>query len=183
MGKVLAETTEKVVETLTFKEEGILDWRVKHLPIPIRAIPSKELEEARKILTEHPEPLWTDEARTQVDGKWMRAAQVFSVHLMRERQRDLDYEIQIFRVGDVAFVGLPGEPFVEGGLRIKLASPAYPTYVVHDVNQYVGYLPIKEAFERGGHEVGPSYWAKLVPEALDRIVEAATELLDEVFQP
>lgn len=78
-------------------------------------------------------------------------------------------------------MGLPGEPFVEGGLWIKLASPTYPTYMVHDVNQYVGYLPIQEAFERGGHEVGPSYWAKLVPKALDRVVEAATELLDELF--
>jgi len=181
MGKVLAETAGKVIEALTFHEEGILDWKVQHLAIPIREVPPKNLEEARKTLTEHPKPLWTDETRTQVDGKWMRAAQMLSVHLLREREGDLDYEIQVFRVGDTAFVGLPGEPFVEGGLRIKLASPTYPTYIVHDVNQYVGYLPIKAAFERGGHEVGPTYWAKLVPEALDRIVETATEVLNELF--
>jgi len=183
MGRILAETAGKVVETLTFEREGTLDWGVTHLPIPIREVPPEELEEARRILAEHPQPLWTDEGRTQVDWKWMRAAQLLSVHLIREREGTLDYEIQAFRIGNAAFVGLPGEPFVEGGLRIKLASPAYPTYIVHDVNQYVGYLPTKEAFKRGGHEVATTYWSKLIPEALDMVVEAATELLNELFQP
>jgi len=89
MGKVLAETAGKVIEALTFHEEGILDWKVQHLAIPIREVPPKNLEEARKTLTEHPKPLWTDETRTQVDGKWMRAAQMLSVHLLREREGDI----------------------------------------------------------------------------------------------
>jgi hypothetical protein len=182
MGRILAETAGRVVENLEFKEECVLDWGVRHLPIPIREVPSKELEDARKILADHPQPLWTGEGQTQVDWEWMRAAEVFSVHLIREREQDFDYEIQIFRVGDTAFVGLPGEPFVEGGLQIKLSSPTYPTYVVHDVNQYIGYLPTKQTFERGGHEVATTYWSKFVPEALDMVVETAVELLNEMFQ-
>ncbi len=181
MGRVLAEMAGKVLEALEFKEESVLDWKVRHLPIPIREVPPGELKEAQEILTENPQPLWTDEGQTQVDWKWMHAAEVLSVQLIRERERDFDYEIQVFRVGETAFVGLPGEPFVEGGLQIKLASPAYPTYIVHDVNQYVGYLPTKQTFERGGHEVATTYWSKLVPEALDMVVETAVELLNEVF--
>jgi len=95
----------------------------------------------------------------------------------------LDYEVQVLRVGDAAFVGLPGEPFVECGLRIKLASPTYPTYIAHCTTEYVGYIPIREAFERGGHEVNTRYWAKLVPEAIDLIVDGATGILRDVFGP
>jgi hypothetical protein len=111
----------------------------------------------------------------------MKAASVMSVHLMKERERELDYEIQVFRVGRTAFVGLPGEPFVEGQLRIKLASPTYPTYVAHCTSHYVGYVPIREAFPHGGHEVETRFWSKLTPDALEMIVEAATETLHEVF--
>ena len=63
-----------------------------------------------------------------------------------------------------------------------MASPTYPTYIVHATNHYAGYIPTREAFKRGGHEVKTTTWAKLVPEALDMIVEGAVDLLKEVFQ-
>jgi len=182
MGEVLAATVASVVETLTFKEKAIVDWRVKNLKIPIRAIDPAGLGEARKVLAEYPRPVWADEERTHVDSKWVRAAGLLDLYNLQQRCPLYDYEIQVFRVGDTALVGLPGEPFVEGGLRIKLASPTYPTYVVHDVNHYVGYLPVKEAFERGGHECSTGNWSRLVPEALDIVVDAAVELLRELFQ-
>ena len=100
---------------------------------------------------------------------------------MRERDASLDYEIQALRVGDLAIVGLPGEPFVEGQLAIKLGSPAAFTYMAHCAEQYAGYLPTKEALARGGHEVNTRYWAKLVPEALEMVVEGATGVLGELF--
>jgi len=112
----------------------------------------------------------------------LTAAGVVNLHKQIQREKIFDYEIQVFRIGRTVIVGLPGEPFVEGQLRIKLASPAYPTYVVHDVSHYVGYLPIKEGVGGGGHEANPSYWSKLVPEALDMVVDNAIGLLKEVFQ-
>lgn len=181
MGRALAEVVGKVIETLEFTDRAALDWRVRHLPIPIRELEPEELAWAQAILEEHPEPQWADEERVQVDRDWMAAASVYSVHLMRQRSETLDYEIQVLRVGDTAFVGLPGEPFVELGLAIKLASPTYPTYIAHCTSHYVGYIPFAEALERGGHEAQTRYWAKLVPEAFDMIVAAANELLDKMF--
>jgi neutral ceramidase len=100
---------------------------------------------------------------------------------MRERSPTLDYEVQVLRVGETAVVGLPGEPFVELGLAIKLASPTYPTYIAHCTSHYVGYIPTPEALTRGGHEVNTRYWAKLVPEAFDLILATATETLEQLF--
>jgi len=182
MGSVLATTASKVIETLTFTDQATLDWEARHLKIPIRGLVPSELEWAKDILEKHPQPLWTDETKTAVAWDWMVAASIYSVHLMRQRDPELDYEIQVLRVGETAFVGLPGEPFVEGGLRIKLGSPTYPTYIAHCTTHYVGYLPTKEALQRGGHEVNTRYWAKLIPEALDMVVDAAVELLNEVFR-
>jgi len=81
----------------------------------------------------------------------------------------------------VTIVGLPGEPFVEGQLRIKMGSHAKYTYIAHCTTQHVGYIPTREAFAHGGHEIETCYWSKLVPEALDMIVNASLELLQEIL--
>jgi len=181
MGSALAATACKVLETLQFAGEAAVDWRSRRLRIPLREIDPAQLAEARQRLREHPEPVWADEARTRVDTDWVIAAGRVDLANLRERDPEYEYEVQVFRVGDTAFVGLPGEPFVEGGLRIKLASPAKQTQIVHCINQYVGYLPTREAFARGGHELTTGNWSRLVPEALDTIVTTATELLSELF--
>jgi neutral ceramidase len=181
MGRVLAERAGKVIEALTFGDRAALDWTSRHVRLPLREVPAKELAWAQDILAKSLQVAWVDQEPRQVQPDWMVAASIYSVHLMRERELEMDYEIQAFRVGDAAFVGLPGEPFVEGQLRIKLASPAYPTYVAHCTTQYVGYIPTREALTRGGHEVNTRYWAKLVPEALDTVVENAIAALRELF--
>ena len=182
MGMALASTVERVVESMAFKPEAALDWRVRRLMIPIRQIDPQELENARKLLKDHPSPAWTGKTPGYaIDQGWAMAANMVDLDNLRQRSPKYEYEIQIFRIGDVALVGLPGEPFVEGGLRIKLASPTFPTYIIHDINHYVGYIPTKEALPRGGHETATGNWSRLVPEALDVIVESATELLRDMF--
>jgi hypothetical protein len=178
MGNILAGTTTRLLETLDFENTDLLDFASRHVEIPIRPVAPEKLEEARQFLEEHPQVIWTDESKRQADGQWFGAANLLSVDLQRRREGALDYEVQVLRIGDVAIVGRPGEPFVEGQLKIKMASPAKWTLVAHCVNQYVGYIPIRVALQHGGHEVNTSTWAKLAPEALDRIVEAAGELLN-----
>ena len=181
MGRILAETTAKILETLTIEEDVTLNSSVRHVRIPIRDVEPHLLDESTQILKEHPQPVWSEHDSNRVDPEWVKAASIVSVHLRRQREPELSYEIQAFRVGRTALVGLPGEPFVEGQLRIKMASPADRTYVAHCANHYVGYLPTKDAFARGGHEVETRFWSKLVPDALDTVVDATIKLLQEVF--
>jgi hypothetical protein len=166
---------------LTFQDIGVADYKIRTLALPLREVAPQALQEAERVLADHPLPKRAGKKGMGVDWDWLKAALTMSVHLMRKRQPELPYEIQALRVGDTALAGLPGEPFVEGQLRIKIGSPTYPTYVAHCTSQYVGYLPIKEAFARGGHEVDTSYWSKLTRDALDMVVENALSLLKEVF--
>ncbi len=181
MGKLLAETTQAVIETLPYEEDLSIDWKLRHVKLPIRDVEPELLRQSREILERQPEPKWLEDNPKQIDPEWIKAASILSVHLRKERAPELDYEIQVFRVGKTGFIGLPGEPFVEGQLQIKMASPTYPTYIAHCTSHYVGYLPIRDAFPRGGHEVETRFWAKLEPEALEMVVDAASEVLYEVF--
>ncbi len=181
MGSLLAKTTQAVIENLPYEEDMSLDWKVCRVKLPIRDVEPELLAQSQKFLEENPEPKWSEETPNQIDPEWIKAGSILSVHLLNERAGALDYEIQVLRVGKTAFVGLPGEPFVEGQLQLKMASPTYPTYIAHCTSHYVGYLPIPDAFPRGGHEVETRFWAKLEPEALGLVVDAATEVLQEVF--
>ena len=107
---------------------------------------------------------------------------LMSVELERERSPELAYEIQVMRIGDIALVGLPGEPFVEGQLEIKVRSPFPYTFVAHNTTDFAGYIAPRHSYPRGGHEIRnkPAKWAKVEPGCLEKIVEEAVRLLDEI---
>ncbi len=66
---------------------------------------------------------------------------------------DIPIEIQALALGnDIAFVGIPGEVFVEIGLEIKEKSPFPYTLPVECTNGCIGYMPTKEGFNEGGYE-------------------------------
>jgi len=179
MGRELGQSAQTVIQLMEFTDVDVLDWRVKRVPLPLKDAHPEQLAFAQDTLARHPEPVWKEPG--VLDDDWFRAASIMSVEYHRKRSQYLHYEIQTFRVGDVALVSWPGEPFVEGQLALKIASPAAQTFVTHCATQYVGYIPVAHAFPRGGHEVNISYWAKLAPEALDTIVTETTEMLNALF--
>jgi hypothetical protein len=158
-----------------------VDWAVRKLRIPLREVEGEVLDAARRLIAEHPEPMWTDEARTSIDWEWVYAIANLDLDLNRQRRPYYDYEIQVIRIGDAAIVALVGEPFVEGQLRVKLESPAPFTFVAHNCNGFVGYLPTVEAFAHGGYETRTGNWSKLAPDALDIVVDETVALLRGLF--
>jgi hypothetical protein len=183
MGTELADMTKRVLQTLEFSTAAQLDWRLRRIPLDYRDVPAERRDEVDRILADSPTPKWQTEARDRIDPKWFQAASTRSIDCCRARSPQFLYEVQAFRVGDTAFVGLPGEPFCEGQLEIKLRSPAAFTFVAHMTAQYVGYVPTEAACARPGHESNDrcTFWAKLAPDSLGRIVDAAVELLREMF--
>ena len=89
-------------------------------------------------------------------------------------------EVQAIRVGDTAFVGVPGEYFVEYGLSIKEWSPFEQTFVGELANDSFGYIPTLDAFHPGTYETMPILSATLEPSAGVRIANAAGQLLRDL---
>lgn len=98
-------------------------------------------EAARETLRDAPEDI------TQYTKEQIYAREVL---LLREMPREVETEVQAFalrsELGDMAILGLPGEMFVEIGLRIKEGSPFRPTMIIELANDWVGYVPTKKAF-------------------------------------
>ena len=86
-------------------------------------------------------------------------------------------EVQVITLGtDLAWVGLPGEIFVELGMAIKRASPYQQTMIVELSGGSVGYVPTRRAYAQGNYEV---ISARVGEGSGERLVEAALEMLAE----
>jgi hypothetical protein len=151
------------------------------LHIPWRMLTAGEIAEAEAKLDAFPEPEWIDEEKTRVAWDWIYAVGRLDLARMQKKHRYTPYEVQVFRVGDAAIVGLKGEPFVEAQLEIKQKSPAPHTTVVHFCNGYAGYLPTKKAFAGGGYETRTGAGSKHCEDALEIVTAAAISMLHELF--
>jgi neutral ceramidase len=78
------------------------------------------------------------------------------------------------RLGPVRWVSLPGEPFVETGLALKQAGA---TFVVGYANGYLGYFPIRRAYEEGGYEVIQGAWSRAAPGSAERLQALGARLV------
>jgi hypothetical protein len=63
-------------------------------------------------------------------------------------------EVQILRIGEVAIVAMPGEPFGEIGQAVKKASPFKFTLFCGYSDGIGGdYVPVDDEYRHGGYEV------------------------------
>jgi hypothetical protein len=88
--------------------------------------------------------------------------------------------LQVIRMGDVALVGVPAEFFTGLGREIKRRSPFKNTVVVELSNDWIGYLPDREAHKLGGYQVWTGYHSYAEPGTGERMVEEAVRMLKEV---
>lgn len=162
-------------------DDPALGYKTIRFGIPFRHFPKKVFEDARRLLEKNPEPIWTDATHTRHDHEWFFAASLMDLERLMKTHDAFEYEIQAVRLGDLAILILPGEPFVEAQLDIKQRSPAKRTFLAHMSNRYVGYIPTPEAIRRGGFEARPSFASKLEPAALQTIADKSVALLKELY--
>ena len=88
-----------------------------------------------------------------------------------------DMELSAITIGDVAFIGIPGEPFTGIGRALKDIEGwelVIPTCLTNGED---GYFPMKEAYDEGGYESQSSFFKAGVAEFL---IEEGTKLLNEL---
>jgi hypothetical protein len=180
MGQLLAQTAYKAYQRRQYSENTDFECRVRRLPLPMRRPTDEQMAEAKKVVRENPAPPWSTGPNPTIDWSWVYAHSRLCLEQTINRQPELDCEIQIFRIGPIALVAIPGEPFVEGQLKIKLGSPFYPTYGVGGCNSHIGYIPTVHAFKGSGYETHTGNWSKLVSEALEKIADTTIDMLKEM---
>lgn len=83
----------------------------------------------------------------------------------KDQKSAVDTVIQVLNIGNaIAFIFIPGELFVEFGLRLKEAAAGLGyryTFIATHSNDYVGYIPVKRAFELGTYEARIARWSRI----------------------
>ena len=95
-----------------------------------------------------------------------------------------EFEVQVLAIGDVCFVGLPGEVVTEIGLEIKWNSPFARTFVAYLATGYIGYVTPVNLMAAGGYESQSHRFAsrdtlKMVSEAQDAMITLRERLYPE----
>jgi hypothetical protein len=101
----------------------------------------------------------------------------------RPEGRLLRAELAALRVGPASFLFLPGEPFVETGLKLRDRSPFDLTAVVGYSENYIGYVPTDAAFAEGGYETSFGKWSVLSSGSEPKLRREARALLKALHGP
>ena len=90
--------------------------------------------------------------------------------------------IQAVRIGDIAFLALPGEVFTSLGLAIKEQSPFTYTYIIELSNDSIGYIPDEQAFDLGGYQVWTGFHSVIEKGLGETLVNKSVMLLHTLFE-
>lgn len=169
IGTFLAAEVMKVLQDQESLPATPVRFARKEIELPLAEVTPEEVARAEAIVSQ-PEDRQHDFV---MDTVWAYR----TVQIARAQGQPRPTEVQVLRLGDLGFVGIPGELFVELGQRIREQSPLPHTCIIELANDSVGYLPPRQAFEEGGYEVTS---CRYTPEVGERIADTAVELLREV---
>ena len=96
---------------------------------------------------------------------------------MENSPETFDLELTGLRIGNVAFVGIPGEPFTQIGVAIKNFEGWDMILPCCLANGSEGYFPTQKAYDEGGYETNSSVYAAGVGE---KIIAGAGILLNDM---
>jgi len=89
-------------------------------------------------------------------------------------------EVQVHRLGEWYVAAVPCELFAELGFAVKERSHPRHTLIAGWTNGMVGYVPTREALQRGGYETTFADSSRLGPEAGDLLVDAIVAVVREM---
>lgn len=84
------------------------------------------------------------------------------------------------KIGDIAFMGLPGEPFTPVGLGVKETKGYKLILPCCNTNAKEGYFPMKDSYEEGGYEaLSSNYKVGTAEKMIDECQKILTYLLKD----
>ena len=164
LGGKLAEDAAAILDGMAFRQDVDLACRSTTVDLPYREITDDEVRGTVRGAQRFVDPALYDKGMPRLTEK------------IRARGSQ-PAEVQAILVGEVAFVSIPAEYFVEHGLRIKEETWPTNTWVVSCANGMVGYVPTQAAFLRGGYETTFGFGSHVAPSAGDILADAAISVV------
>ena len=163
----VAQETLRVVNAMAYRRDLKLAAALRECPVATRQPTAAEVQQARTVIAGRPvEKLqsWTENyAREQI--------------LLSEWPAEVTMPLQVFRIGDLAVAGWPGEIFAASGLDLKRRSPVKPLFNVGLANGWYGYIPPPEQFRVGAYETWRMRTSPLETNAIPKMMAVFLDLL------
>jgi neutral ceramidase len=146
IGTELAAEVLRAYRALTPVAPGELRVSSEIVNLPLAPFDQAEIAKSREIAAKFGKPN---------AAPFLDLVQAFKVLEVAARQgKPIEAEVQVIALGDqLAWVGLPGEIFVELGQMLKTKSPFRQTILAELANGLIGYVPNREAWPEGNYEV------------------------------
>lgn len=139
---------------------GTLARASKIIQLPRRTYTAKEIENMAARLDEavrkaHSAKASQDPWRIhQAQARVRRFGDLLAKWKQPVQQSPIEVQVEIWKIGDVAIVSMPGEPFAEIGVAVRKASPfAHTMFCGYSDGVGGDYLPTSCEYDQGGYEV------------------------------
>jgi hypothetical protein len=174
-------TEEAVLRIKTAVKEALSESMPRDVPLLVSV--KKEFEYQVRQFDEKKEDeavLYYCDKRLKDPGRLMEVFREMRKELASHWGEVRKSWLQAMLLGDLALVGVPGEMFTKLGIQIKRRSPFRYTFVVSLANDYIGYIPDKEAYDLGGYQLWTGFHSFVEKGTGEIIVEQATQMLSEL---
>ncbi len=176
IGNALGQEVIKCLDHEQPLKDKSLKCMQQTITLPHRLIPREDIEKAEKLIEKT-----GDKIPSLLDGvpDEMYAREI--IKLSKSKEKYAETVIHAVRVGDIVIVTLPGEVFVEFGIKIKENSAFKNTLVFGITNDFIGYIPTQKAFKEGGYEIKTAFSSKLDKMAGDILVSEVNQLIEKLM--
>ena len=174
IGRALAGTVLQVYDKAEYVDVDQIDILHRQVAVPANLPAPEDLPRAHEYKALHEADRDADIPYTAMELTTVVAEAIRMCNL-EHGPAEFHLELTGVRIGDIALIGLPGEPFTDIGRGLKQAPGWKLVLPCCITNGYEGYFPMKEAYDEGGYEARSSVYRAGVAE---RLIDEGVALLD-----
>ena len=174
MARILAGEVLKIYDSAEDVFSNKIAFYTKNVQIGKNPYDPADLPEAREVKEMY---LKIGKPETEKMGFKLNVPEALRILANLDRPEFFDLRVYALQIGNLAFVGFPGEIFVSIGENIKTTSKMPMTIVTACTNGGEGYFPDAHAFAEAGYERSNSPFAHNCAEIM---VNAGNELISKM---
>ena len=165
IGRVIAGAVLQTYDKVSWVEDTTLRCVKKTVKIPSNMPDEKDLPQAREYAALH--EAGRDD-QIPYTGMMLTTVVAESLRMLRLEHGPESFEMPLsaIAIGNVALIGIAGEPFTGIGRALKEAEGWELVLPTCCTNGYEGYFPMQDAYDEGGYEARSSNFRAGVAEQL-----------------
>ncbi len=176
MGRVVAGGVLQVYDKVYYRDVDSIRYINRIFEVPSNMPDPADIPEAHRINDLHAAG---KDAELPYEGMMLTTVVAEAARMVRLENGPASFPMTLtgIAIGDVAIVGIPGEPFTGIGRGLKEAKEWELVLPMCLVNGAQGYFPMQDAYDEGGYEARSSRFKAGVAEL---IVDEGAKLLDSL---